>query len=211
MEKGWKAREDLKFKEAEKLLKEARKLFEQEKDWFNVTEAMNHLAYLKKTQSVHHNLEGLDISQEAAKVADKHNIKKLFVLRALMSLASSAGNFERALNYGMEALPLYKKPADRADILSHIATFQLRTGKMKEAQKTIKEAESLFKKGKKDVGEPHRTIWESKMMLTKAMIMYNKGSEKKSKKMAEKALGLAKKHGLKTRIKEIEAFLEVFE
>ena len=36
MEQGWKTRENLNFDEAEYLLHEAKTLFEQEKDWFNV-------------------------------------------------------------------------------------------------------------------------------------------------------------------------------
>ncbi len=209
MEKGWKAREDLHFEEAEKILHEVRDLFEKDKDWFHVTEALNHLAYNEKLKAVHQNLRGLELAEESMQVAKKHKIEKMLILRALMSLANSSGNYERALKYGLEALPLFKKPADKADILSHIATFQLRTGRVRDAFRTIKKAEGIFKKAKKKTKDPHRSIWESKILLTKALIMYNRNQLKRAKKLGEKALKLAKNKDLKTRKEEVRTFLKL--
>jgi len=47
MEQGWRAREALDFDTAERLLNDAKALFEKSDDWFNVTECLNHLAYTK--------------------------------------------------------------------------------------------------------------------------------------------------------------------
>jgi len=211
MEQGWKAREELDFEKADKLLKEARVLFEKEKDWFNVTEAINHLAYSEKLKAVHHNLQGLHLAKGAEKIANDHSVRKHLVLRALMSLANSAGNFEAALKYGEEALKFYDKPLPRADILSHIATFQLRTGKMSKAEKTIEEAMKLCEEGFSLESEPHRSIWKSKILLTKGLILYNKGELDGAKELGQEALKLAESQDLKTRIEEIKKFLELFD
>lgn len=211
MDKGWRLREDLEFEEAEKLLNEAKELFEEDEDWFNVTEALNHLAYSEKLRAVHSSLRGLELAEQSLGVAEEHGTKKTLVLRALMSLANSAGAFEKALKYGLEALPLFRTPADKADILSHIATFYLRTGRPDEAEKHIEMAKEEFEKGRNDVDDPHRTIWETKIMLTESVILYNKGDTDEAKKLGERALGMANKAGLKTRSAEIKTFLELFD
>lgn len=211
MERGWKTREELNFDEAEPLLKEAKTIFEQEKDWFNVTECLNHLAILEKLRAVHHNLAGMRYAEEANKVATKNNTERKLVLRALMSLASSAGLFERALKWGQEAIPLFTKDTDRADILSHIANFQMRTGNISSALESIKEAELLMGKGYEDQREPHRSIWKSKILLTKALILYNNGNDTDAKKCFEEGYSIAKNQELKTRIAEAKALEPLFD
>ncbi|MFA6982116.1 MAG: hypothetical protein WC243_03790 [Patescibacteria group bacterium] len=211
MEEGWKAREGLEFETAEKLLNEAKVIFEQEGNWFDVTETLNHLAYSEKLKAIHHNLEGMKLAKEAGELATLHSTNKVLVLRALMSLANSAGLFEQALKWGYECLTLFDKPAPRADVLSHIATFQLRTGKLDEAEVTISEAETLLDEGFEGEREPHRSIWKSKILMTKALIMYNKGNLTEGKVCIEEALKIADTQNLKTRTEEIKSVIEIFD
>jgi tetratricopeptide (TPR) repeat protein len=210
MEEGWKAREDLEFEKAEKLLTEAKELFEKVGDWFNVTEALNHLAYTQKLKAVRNNLEGMKYVDQARKIAVEHNIKVELVYRALMSLASSSGLFEQALEWAEKSLDYFTAPAAKADILSHIAIFQLRTGKLEKAEKTINQAESLMDQGFNLEREPHRSVWKSKMLATKALVLYNKGSLKEAKKYFGKAREVAEKQNLKLRLDEINALSGLF-
>jgi len=169
MEKGWKAREILKFKKAEKLLYKANKMFEEESDWFNVTEALNHLAYNEKLKAVHHNLKGMKYAEESEKIANLYKTDNMLVLRALMSLGNSSGQYEKALKWAAKALPLFTKDTDKADIKSHIALFQLRTGQKDKALNTIEQAESLMKNGYTTEGEPHRSIEKEGMDIHQAV------------------------------------------
>jgi len=210
METGWKARENLEFKKAETLLNEAKTIFENEGDWFNVTETLNHLAYTEKLRAGNHNRKGMQYVKDAERIATEHSTKKALVLRTLMSLASSAGLFEQGLKWGDESLQYFTKPAIKADILSHIATFQLRTGMLAKAESTIDEAEELMKDTDNQVDEPHKSIWKTKILLTKALILYNKGSLNEAKVCVEKARKIAEEQNLKTRLKEIEAIGELF-
>ena len=98
----------------------------------------------------------------------------------------------------------------KADILSHIATFQLRTGKLVDAEKTINEAELLMDNHLEEEQEPHRSIWRSKILATKGLILYNKGETESAKENLTNALDVAKKQNLKTRITEIETIMELF-
>lgn len=210
MEKGWKARENLEFEKAEKLLSEALMIFEETGDWFNVTEALNHLAYTEKLKAVHHNLKGMEFAKRSMETADKHETKKVLVLRTLMSLANSAGLYEQALKWGNGCLAEFSKPMPKADVLSHIATFQLRTGNLSEAEKSIHKAESLMEEGWEQEAEPHRSIWKSKILATKGLILYNKNDLSEAKKYLTEALSIAEKNDLKTRIAEIKEILNLF-
>jgi tetratricopeptide (TPR) repeat protein len=176
-----------------------------------VTECLNHLAILEKLKAVHHNLYGMHYAEEANVLATEHNTERKLVLRALMSLANSAGLFEKALKWGREALPLFTKDADKADILAHIATFELRTGDIETAVKTIEEAKTLMEKGYETQGEPHRSIWKSKILLTKAIILFNSGDNRTAKECFEEGYEIAKKQNLKTRIAKAEALKPLFE
>ncbi len=210
MEEGWKARENLEFEKAEKLLKEAKALFEKNGDWFNVTEALNHLAYTEKLKAAHSNLQGMQYAEKAREVALSHSIETGFVLRALMSLASSSGLFEQALGWAEKSLHISTKPATKADILSHIATFQLRTGKLEEAEKTVNQAELLMEQGFEDEREPHRSIWKSRLLAAKALILYNKGKLREAEEYILGAQEVAEKQNLKTRMDEIKALRKLF-
>lgn len=210
MERGWKSREELNFDTAEVLLKQAQGLFEQEEDWFNVSECLNHLALTEKLRAVHRNLKGMHYSQQALHIAETHHTEKKLVLRALMSLASSSGLFESALLWGKEALDLFAKPAEKADILAHLANFYLRTGNLEKALESINEAERLLEQGQKTQEEPHRSIWESKICLTKALILYNHDKVEQAKEYFAKGYEVAKKQRLKTRIAEAEALKPLF-
>ncbi len=210
MDLGWKARENLEFDKAEKLLNEAKTLFEESADWFNVTEVLNHLAYTEKLKAVHHNLEGMKYAKQSEKIAEEHLSKKTSVLRALMSLADSAGLFEQALKWGYACLEEMSDPLPKSDILSHIATFQLRTGNILEAEVTISEAEALMDKHLSEGSEPHLSIWRSKILATKGLILYNKGDTGEAKKYLTKALDLATEKDLKTRQAQIKSVMELF-
>ena len=203
MEEGWQARESLEFEKAEKLLTEAKILFEEAGDWFNVTEALNHLAYNEKLRAGQNNLKGITYAEEAKAVADKYNTKAELVFRALMSLASSAGFFEQALKWGEMCLDSVTTAAAKADILSHIAVFQLRTGKLKEAERTITKASTCMEDGFSLEREPHRSIWKSKILIAKALIFYNKGDFESVKKILVEARLVAEKQNLKARLAEI--------
>jgi tetratricopeptide (TPR) repeat protein len=210
MEEGWKARENLEFERAEKLLNEAMILFEEAGDWFNVTEALNHLAYTEKLRAVHHNLKGMEIAKKSKEISEKHGTKKALILRTLMSLADSAGLYEQALKWGHACLVEFPKPLPKADILSHVATFQLRTGNLFEAEKSINEAEDLMKSGWDQEFEPHRSIWKSKILVTKGLILYNKNDLDEARKYLTEALSIAERNNLKTRVPEIKEIMNLF-
>jgi len=209
MEGGWKAREDLDFEKAEKLLTEAREMFEKDGDWFNVTESLNHLAYTQKLKAIQNNLRGMEYAKEAERLSTKYSTKKSSILRTLMSLASSLGLFEQALKWGKECLTQTTKPLSEADVLSHIAVFQLRTGKLEESEKTINEAESLMQNNWNDEKEPHRSIWKSKILATKSLILYNKGHLEEAKIYIKNARKIAEEQNLKTRLAEIDSIAEL--
>ncbi|OGC50637.1 hypothetical protein A2716_03045 [candidate division WWE3 bacterium RIFCSPHIGHO2_01_FULL_40_23] len=210
MEEGWKAREALEFEKAEKLLNEALKIFEEEGDHFNLIEATDHLAYSKKLKGLVLINEGLNLSIEALKTADERGMERALPLRAIMSLANAFGNFEVALKYCEEALPLFDKSMPKADILSHKATFLLRTGHIREAGRVIDEALKLCEKNWEKEREPHRSIWKSKALLTKGLILYNRKKLKEAREYGEEAKKLAQKKDLKTRLIEINLFLDLF-
>jgi len=210
MEAGWKARENLEFEKAKKLLSEAKTIFENEEDWFNVTETLNHLAYTEKLEAGTHNLKGMQYAKDAEKIALEHSVKKALILRALMSLANSTGLFEQGLKWGNESLEYFTNPVVRADILSHVATFQLRTGMLVKAEGTINEAEKLMENTDNHVDEPHKSIWKTKILLTKALILYNRNSLDEAKVYVERAGEIAEEQNLKTRITESNSIRELF-
>lgn len=211
MEQGWKLREALKFDESEELLNKAAAAFLEESDWSNYTEALNHLAYLYKLKGLQIALKGMDVAQKSLTTAKEHNGKIVLPLRAALSVTSFAGNFELALKYCEQAIALFEKPMPKADMLSHKATFLLRTGKIEDAWNIILEAEDLCNKHWEEEREPHRSIWLTKILLVKALILYNKGSVTEAKEIALKAQSLAQEKDLKTRLDESKSFLQLFE
>lgn len=211
MERGWQAREDHNFPMAYTLLIQALVIFAQEGDYFNMTECWNHLAYAYKIQAGILTRQGVDAAYEALRLAQEHGVKKALILRALFSTLSAQGNFEQALKYAAQMLELMEKPAPRADILSHIAYFQLRTGQLIQAKHTIAEAVELLEQGWEDECSPHRFIWKVKILLTQSLISYNEGSIEVGRRFAEQALEIAKEQQLKTRITESESVLALFD
>src|SRR3989344_4952232 len=115
MEAGWKLREEWKFEEGEKLLHEAKEIFEEEGDWFNVTECLNHLAYCEKIKATQSSFKGFSLAKESLKVSEDHGTKRVLILRALISLVSSVGNFELAKKYTQEAISGFGEGAAKAD------------------------------------------------------------------------------------------------
>jgi len=204
MERGWKTREEHNFEEAEKLLNEAKDIFEREGDWFNVTECLNHLAYNKKTQAQNMLTEGYALASESLKIAKEKGTKNVFANRAMLSLSDALGVYEEAINYAKETLETFGEIADRADILSHIATLELRAGDKEKAKETIEEADSLLEKTWDESKAPHIYIWKTRLLGAKALIEYDLGNIEVAKKLAEDGLQLAKEKELKTRVKQLE-------
>lgn len=210
MEKGWKAREALDFETAEKCLLEAKKIFEQDEDWFSLTECLNHLAYTDKLKAKKTLDHGLSLVIESLEVAQKKETREVLILRALISLLNAQGNFEEALKYARIVLDLYEKPINKADIMQHIAALELRTGRIDKAEVSIEKANELLNEGWENEKEPHRSIWKVSILLTKGLILYNKENLPEAKKIGEEALDLATKMDLKTRITQAQIFLDLF-
>jgi hypothetical protein len=128
MEEGWKAREALHFEEAEKLLNDAKAVFETENDWFHVTECLNHLVYLNKMKSVSASHQALETARLSLRTAEEHGTKTTMALRALMSACTETGNFEEGLGYarkykevlGMDNIAAY------GDAEQHLAYFSIK-------------------------------------------------------------------------------------
>jgi len=211
MENGWRARENLELDKAQKLLNEAKTIFEKEEDWFNVTECLNHLAYTFKLMSKHALEEGMKLVESSEKMQVQYRTKRTSILRAKMSLLDSMGNFETSLTIACELLNDYTKPANQADVLSHIAMFQLRTGDIEGAMITINNAVKLIEEGWNDEKDPVRSIWKTKILMTKGLISYNIGDIETAKKLGDSALELAQALSLKTRISDARNFLALID
>lgn len=81
-EQCWKVREDFRFDGAEKLLNEVEAIFEQELDFYNVTECLNHLAYNYKLQATKLAEKGFETAKESYEIAKRQNTKLGSVLRS---------------------------------------------------------------------------------------------------------------------------------
>jgi tetratricopeptide (TPR) repeat protein len=211
MEEGWKAREALEFDTAERLLNSAKSLFENESDWYNVTECLNHLSYSEKLKAIHALKSGLDFARESLKIAQSNGTKEVGVHRALFTLLMTIGNYEKALGYIEKYSSLQKRPEDLADAQTHKALCQLRMGNAPEALNTIDTALITLNKNESNVADPHISLWLVAGMLKKVIILYDLHREEESKKLALQALEIAKSKDLKTRIVEIEEFISIFD
>ena len=203
MEKGWKAREAHDFERSEKLLISAKKEFEELGDWFNVTECLNHLAYLHKSLALKEGQEGLELARESLRVAKEKGTKTASVFRALLSLLDSAGNFEEAKLYVKELMEKVKNVAVRGDAKSHLAKFTLRSGDKVNAKVLIEEAIKDINEGWELERMPHKAIWLTGALMTKALINFNSGNLKEAKKDLEKAEEFAKQSESKSRIYQV--------
>lgn len=211
MKQGWIAREAHEFQEAHRLLQEALEDFKEDNDWFNVTECLNHLAYSEKIQAVLHLDKGLNLAEESLDLAEDNNVKKAHIYRALLSLTTASCQFEKTLIYGEKCLALYDDPLNRADVLSHMARAQLRTGDIAVAKETIETALNLLEENSSNAEEPHLSIWKASALITKGFVLYNLGKISEARKIGRAALELAQKADLKTRHKQALQFLKLFE
>jgi len=209
MEQGWHARENLEFAKAEKLLTKAKALFEQAEDWFNVTECLNHLAYTQKLKAAQTTNAGLKFVEDALAIAKTKNTKDILIKRALVSLLDTVGEFEQALNDAQQLLENTTKPANKADILTHIAYFELRTGKLEKAHKTITAALTLIIEGWHTEKDPIRSVWKTRILLTQGLILYNKNKLTEAHASATEALQIAKAQDLKTRITQANDLIKL--
>ena len=209
MEQGWKAREALDFETADKLLNQAKNIFEKNEDWFNVTECLNHLAYTQKLRAVVELDKGFKLISEATEIAKSKNTKEFLILRASMSLLDAKGNYEKAKIIAEQLLEKAEKPNVKADFLSHLATFNLRTGNINKAKELIAQADKFMQDSEDIEKDPVKSIWKCKILLTKALVEYNNQSFDQARKLAKEALVLAKEKGLKTRFNQAEELLEL--
>ncbi len=208
MERGWKARESLDFELAETLLKEAKSLFAQAKDWYNVTECLNHLAYTYKMQSDQLLNQGIAATQEAESISATRKTKPASVLRAKISLLSAKGLYEEALKTAHQLLKTVDRPANKADVFQHIAMYELRTGHLTQAKKSIAKAEYLLAQGWEEEREPHRSIWKVSILLTKGLIYHNLRNPIEAKKCGKESLIIATTNNLQARAAQAEAFMK---
>ena len=208
MEQGWKAREALNFEEAESKLLQAKAIFENEEDWLNVTECLNHLAYSYKLQALKLTEKGYEIAKSSLETATTRNSKIPSPLRANMSLAVSLGNFELALSTAKKLLAITEKPMNKADVLQHIAQFELRTGDAKKALETIETSLNLFKNHFEEERDPHRQIWKTAALMTKAQILLNLGDSSYTS-ILDEVEHIAKEFDLKSRIIQLNTFKEL--
>lgn len=209
MEKGWQARENHEFEKAEELLTQAKSIFEREEDWFNVTECLNHLALSYKLQSIKLADKSVQTALASLETAKTNNTKTNLIYRNLMSAYDSAGNFEMALIYCEKCLEDTSKPIIKGDLLSHKATYEMRIGKLNDAQTTIETALKLIEDGWQDEVEPHRSIWKCRSLLAKAIILFNANQIDKAKSAANEALQIAKSNNLKTRIEQAQNIVDL--
>lgn len=63
---------------------------------------------------------------------------------------------------------------NKADVLSHVSIFQLRTGNSQEALDSINKALDLFDQNWDQEKDPHRKIWKAAAIANKDLILYNK-------------------------------------
>lgn len=210
MEQGWKAREDYRFPESEKLLTQAYNLFLSQGDYLNASECLNHLAYLYKTISFTNANLAKDHAQKALKLCQKHHIKDTLAFRANSSVYKYAGNFEKAEKYLLKFLEKETHPAPRADILGDLAFITMRRGNIQKAQEIINEALGELEKGWEDERMPHKMIWKTKLLMYKSLILYNLDDKVEARKLAQEAQKLAKDNNLKMRLAESQELLKLF-
>lgn len=210
MEEGWKLREILEFNKAEESLVQAKNGFENQEDWFNVTECLNHLSYNEKLKSKHAGFSAIRFAEESYQIAKKNNTKMVFCLRALLSASMGLGNYERSKIFAEELVSMTEKSASKGDFMRHLAECQLRTGDLISAEKTIEKSLELIDKGWEEEMDPQKSIWKTAALILKAIILYNKGNLEESKRTLQDAKDIAEKMNLKTRLAEISEAMKLF-
>ncbi|KKS17454.1 MAG: hypothetical protein UU77_C0002G0014 [candidate division WWE3 bacterium GW2011_GWC1_41_7] len=209
MENGWKHREELKFGEAETLLEQAKTIFMENEDWFNYTETLNHLAYLHKLKASQELQIAEKFATESYNTAREKGSKEIHALRAVISILESRGMFENAIPYTKKYIELQGGPGSKGDIESHLANFLLRTGKSEEALETVNKAIANIEAGWESEREPHRSVWKSKALTVKALILFNSGQKEEALKLVDEAWELAKEQKLITRLSQIKSVREM--
>ncbi|PIR43318.1 hypothetical protein COV24_03270 [candidate division WWE3 bacterium CG10_big_fil_rev_8_21_14_0_10_32_10] len=211
MEQGWKARENLEFEKAEQLLNTAKKMFEEQKDFYNISECLNHLSILKKMQGGILIQKSVELAEESLKINEEHNTKAILSHRALASSLKTLGAFEQAekhINTVVEDMK--ENSAARADMRADLALNFLRRGNIQNATEQIELAKKELEEGWEAERMPHKMIWKTKILMYQSLVEYNKGNKEKSKEWAVEAQKLAKEYNLKTRLKETELLLSLF-
>ena len=208
LEEGWKAREALDLDTARIKLQESQQVFEETGEFQLVTESLNHQAYTEKLDAGQHAVLALELAMKSEQIAVEHGVDPVLTYRAVMSTAETAGLFELALQYANKMLPLLDKPILKGDLMSHIATFEMRTGNITKASQSIEQALSLLEEGWETEREPHRTIWKLRALCTKAIIKSNMGEKDEAKNLLENAKRIAENNDLKPRLKQIETLIK---
>ncbi len=208
LEEGWKAREALDFDTAREKLTKSRETFEKAGDFRLVTEALNHLAYTEKLAAGQSANLALKLAKESENIAEKNNIDPILTYRAIISTAETAGLFEVSLKYAEKILPLLQKPILKGDLYAHIASLELRTGKLEQAGETIGKSLLLIEEGWDSEREPHRSIWKLKTMITQALIAYNMGNKTEAMETFHNARQIALEQDLKPRLAQIEILID---
>ncbi|MCX6784210.1 MAG: hypothetical protein NT141_04090 [candidate division WWE3 bacterium] len=211
MEDGWKARENYEFKQSEKLLTVAKSLFEKQKDWQNVTECLNHLAYLRQMQAFDLLVQGRKFAAESLTVARKESVDQALPNRANQTILRWLGEFEQADEFAKVLVnSINTNSAARAEARGSLALILMRTGKINEAKNEIELAFRELDEGWEKERMPHKMIWKTKLLIIASLIDYNLGNKKDAKIRAAKALALSKEHNLKMRLAEAEELLKLF-
>lgn len=210
MEQGWQAREAHDFDKAEKLLEQAYSIFIEQNDYFNATECLNHLGETQKIKAIVILEKAKKYVEDSFDLAKEKGSKIDLVLRAFMSVYATSGDYEAGLPYLQDLLSRTGNPANRADYLSHLATYQMRMGDVTSAKISIDEAEGLIEEGWDSEREPHRSIWKTRILMTKSLVLYNMGDFENARNYAEKAVDIAREKDLKTRITQAENLLKIF-
>lgn len=204
MEEGWKAREALEFDKAEILLNEARKEFEALNDYSNVTECLNHLAYLYKLKAYWSGKKAVEYAKRSLETAKEKNAKTILSIRAVVSTLKYTGNFEEAYPYIKSFIDSQENVAAKGDVEADFAFTTMRMGYPDEALKIINDSISHIEEGWEMERMPHKAIWMSKAYLFRGLINYNLGKKDEAKKDYNQALKYAKDADNKTRLAEAE-------
>lgn len=209
LEEGWKARENLDLPTARVKLQESQRIFEEAGEFRLVTESLNHRAYTEKLDATQHAALGLELAMESERVALEHGTEVVLIYRAIMSCAETANFHELGLQYANKMLPLLKKPVLQGDLYSHIATFEMRTGNLEQANQTIEKGLALLQEGWETEREPHRTIWLLRAHMAKALITYNGGNRDGAIDILQKAKdSIQGREDLKARAQQIDLLLK---
>ncbi len=209
MEAGWRAREDHNFDAAETLLNQAKEIFEQEEDWFNFTECLNHLAYTYKLKAMQNSDRAIELAKESMEMAGEKKTKRLHALRALISAYETAGLFEPCINLAKEYIELQDNTAAKADMQSHLATFLMRTGNINGGLEMVETSLQNLERGGDSGRDPHKSIWKTRALKEQALILHNLGRTQEATEKVEQALKIAKEKDLKTRMSQLETIKHI--